>query len=188
MRLLLLFAPVLDLQYTLMTVHKDDLIAASLRGKHFGISNILGFNIDADAWITDAIQGQYADFTSTRDDLIGIRVPVLVYSSELDPWVHPNLSAQLRSVVVESELEWHESSHAHHGFVDREHAEPVFRQIVSQTFTRLNPLVHIEVCEPMDRDLIRQAHLERERARLHHQMDKSGLWNFGETIWTDPIH
>lgn len=180
-RLLLLFAPVLDLQYTLMTVHKDDLIAASLRGKHFGISNILGFNIDADAWITDAIQGQYADFTSTRDDLIGIRVPVLVYSSELDPWMRPNLSAQLRSVVVESELEWHESSHAHHGFVDREHAEPVFRQIVSQTFTRLNPLVHIEVCEPLDRDLIRQAHLERERARLHHQMDKSATVEF----WRD---
>ena len=37
-RLLLLFAPVLDLQYTLMTVHKDDLIAASLRGKHLGLA------------------------------------------------------------------------------------------------------------------------------------------------------
>ena len=105
---------------------------------------------------------------------------MLVYSSELDPWVRPNLSAQLRSVVVESDLEWHESSHAHHGFVDREHAKPVFRQIVSQTFTRLNPLVHIEVCEPVDRDLSAKR-TERERARLHHQMDKSATVEF----WRD---
>lgn len=172
-KLLVLFAPVFDVQYALMTYHEKDLIGAALRGKQFGVSNVLGFNIDADAWITDVIQGQFADFSSTHDDLSRLHVPMLVYASEADVWIRPNVLSQIKLAFREKELTWLESSAASHTLDNREQTREVFRQMVADSRARFYPNVQSVVRQAEDRDVIRQRHRESERTRRYHQMDKS---------------
>jgi PAS domain S-box-containing protein len=180
--LLVLLAPVLDLQYTLMTAHQEDLIAASLQGAKRGISNVLGFNIDADAWLSDAIQGAYADFQTTRLDVAQIRIPVLVFASEQDLWVRPNSFPQVKAALREAELGWQAMPEARHGVVDHpDQARVLFRQIVAHCRARLYPLAKEDVTAPAEGDLVHQARLELERARIHHQMGQSASVEF----WRD---
>ncbi|MDQ6734800.1 MAG: alpha/beta hydrolase, partial [Nitrospirota bacterium] len=181
-KLLVLLAPVFDLQYTLMAAHQEDLIAASVRGMTRGIGNVLGFNIDADAWLANAIHGAYADFQTTRQDLARLQVPLLVFSSEQDLWIRPNAFATVRFSLGDTFLSWQAMPEARHGIIDHpDQARPVFRQMVAHCRNRLYPLSSNKVREPLETALIQQAQLERERARLHHEMGQAAAMEF----WRD---
>jgi SAM-dependent methyltransferase len=181
-KLLVLLAPVVDLQYTLMAVHQEDLISASLQGLKRGISNVLGFNVDADAWLSDAIHGGYADFHTTQDDLTHIRMPVLVFSSEQDLWIRPNSLSQVKLALADTSLHWYAIPEARHGVVDHpEQARLLFREMVAQCRIRLYPLPHGELTEPSRHHILHQVQLELERARGHHQMDQATAMEF----WRD---
>jgi len=181
-KLLVLLAPVFDLQYTLMAAHQEDLIAASVRGMTRGVSNVLGFNIDADAWLADAIHGVYADFQTTRQDLAHMQVPLLIFSSEQDLWIRPNAVAPIRFSLGDTFLSWQAMPEARHGIIDHpDQARSVFRQMVAHCRNRLYPLSNNNVTEPSETALAQQARLERERARLHHEMSHSAAMEF----WRD---
>jgi PAS domain S-box-containing protein len=181
-KLLVLLAPVVDLQYTLMAVHQEDLISASLHSLKRGISNVLGFNIDADAWLSDAIHGGYADFHTTQEDLTHIRVPVLVFSSEQDLWIRPDSLPQVKLALAETSLTWYAMPEARHDAVDHpDQARSLFREMVAQCRIRLYPLPHGELTEPSRHNILHQVQLELERARGHHQMDQATAMEF----WRD---
>lgn len=181
-KLLVLLAPVVDLQYTLMAVHQEDLISAYSQGLKRGISNVLGFNVDADAWVGDALHGGYADFHTTQEDLTHIRMPVLVFSSEQDLWVRPNSLSQVKLALADTSLNWHAIPEARHGVVDHpDQARPLFREMVAQCRIRLSALPHGELTEPSRHNILHQAQLELERARGHHQMDQATAMEF----WRD---
>jgi PAS domain S-box-containing protein len=181
-KLLVLLAPVFDLQYTLMAAHQEDLIAASVRGVTRGVSNVLGFNIDADVWLADAIHGTYADFQTTRQDLAHMQVPLLVFSSEQDLWIRPNAVAPIRFSVGDTFLSWQAMPEARHDIIDHpDQARPVFRQMVAHCRNQLYPLSDNKVREPLKTVLAQQTQLEHERARLHHEMSQSAAMGF----WRD---
>jgi PAS domain S-box-containing protein len=182
MKLLVLLAPVVDLQYTLMAVHQDDLISASLQGVKRGISNILGFNVDADAWLSDAIDGGYADFDTTLEDLTMLRMPVLVFSSEQDLWIRPNSFPRIKATLADTRLYWHAIPEARHGVVDQpDQARRLFREMVAQCRIRLSAVPPGELKEPSRPHIVHQGQLELERARGHHQMDQATAIQF----WRD---
>jgi PAS domain S-box-containing protein len=181
-KLLVLLAPVLDIQYTLMAVHQEDLIKASLQGMKRGIRNILGLNVDADMWLSDAIGGAYADFQTAREDVAEIRIPVIVFSSEQDLWTRPNSFAPVKAALGDMALAWHTMPEARHGVTDHpDQSRLVFRQIVAQCRTRFSPFDDDEIAAPMAHHLVHQRQLERERARLHHQMGQAAAVEF----WRD---
>ncbi|HKN88581.1 MAG TPA: methyltransferase domain-containing protein [Nitrospiraceae bacterium] len=181
-KLLVLLAPVFDLQYTLMAAHQEDLIAASVRGMPRGIGNILGFNIDVDAWVADAIRGAYADFQTTREDLTHIHIPMLVFSSEQDLWIRPNALSPVKLSLGDTFLGWHAMPEARHGVVDHpDQARLVYRQMVAHCRSALYPLSKDTVRAPSEAALARQSRLELEQARLHHQMDQTDVVEF----WRD---
>jgi PAS domain S-box-containing protein len=181
-KLLILLAPVLDLQYTLMAAHQEDLIAASVQGMTRGISNVLGFNIDADAWLADAIHGSYADFQTTCQDLAHMHIPLLVFSSEQDLWIRPNAFAPVKLSLGETFLSWHAMPEARHGIVDHpDQARVLFRQIMAHCRNQLYPLSNDKIREPVEAAFAQQAQLELERARLHHQTGQAATVEF----WRD---
>ena len=143
---------------------------------------VLGFNIDADAWLIDAIHGAYADFHTTQEDLTHIRMPVLVFSSEQDLWIRPNSLSQVKLALADTNLNWHAIPEARHGVVDHpDQARSLFREMVAQCRIRLYPLPHGELTEPSRHNILHQVQLELERARGHHQMDQATTMEF----WRD---
>ena len=181
-KLLVLLAPVFDLQYTLMAVHQEDVMAASVPGMARGIGNILGFNIDVDAWMADAILGGYADFRTTREDLAHIHIPTLVFSSEQDLWTRPNALSAVQRSLGDTFLGWHAMSEAGHGIVDHpDEARPVFRQMVAHCRSVLYPLCNEPVRAPSDIALAHQARVELEHARLPGEIGQTEAVEF----WRD---
>jgi SAM-dependent methyltransferase/alpha-beta hydrolase superfamily lysophospholipase len=94
--------PIVNLQETLTAVYREDLVGSFRNGNKYGTLNILGFSIDADVFLEDAIDGSFADILSARFDASHVRVPVLFVLGDRDTWVR---SDDARSVLemVESE-------------------------------------------------------------------------------------
>jgi ubiquinone/menaquinone biosynthesis C-methylase UbiE/alpha/beta superfamily hydrolase len=81
------FTPVVNLQATLAMVYREDLIAASLKGKRYGTLNVLGFSINADNFLNDSIEGSFSDISSARADAAGISIATLFVVGQRDAWV-----------------------------------------------------------------------------------------------------
>ena len=181
-KLLVFLAPVFDLQYALMAAHQEDLIAASVHGVPRGIGNILGFNIDVDAWVADAIRGAYADFQTTREDLTHIHIPMLVFSSEQDLWIRPNALSAVRLSLGDTFLGWHAMPEARHSVVEHpDQARLVYRQMVAHCRSTLYPLSNDTVRAPTETAVAHQDRLELQQARQHHQMGQADAVEF----WRD---
>jgi ubiquinone/menaquinone biosynthesis C-methylase UbiE/alpha-beta hydrolase superfamily lysophospholipase len=84
---LICFAPVVDLQGTLTMVYREDLVASFRKGKRYGTLNILGLSIDADGFLSDCIDQNFADICSTQCDARRIKTPVFFVLGQRDSWV-----------------------------------------------------------------------------------------------------
>lgn len=181
--LLVLLAGVVDVQATLLAVHQEDLVGSHLRGVRRGVINMLGFNIDADAWLADATENGYADLRTTVQDAAGISIPVILFTAEHDAWVlldsvkavHGALRGDAARLYVIPEA-------LHRLHENPRKARAVFRQLATCCLERFYPLApKIEPREPLQRDIGLQNRLERERARAQHQMAKTDMLEF----WRD---
>ncbi len=85
--LLILLNPILDVRNTLHAVHQEDLIDHYQRGKRKGVTNVLGFNVELDHWLQDAVQGWYSELETTCKDASLIPIPTIMFSAEHDTWV-----------------------------------------------------------------------------------------------------
>lgn len=86
-KLLVLLTGVVDVQATLLAVHQEDLVGDHVRGIRRGVINMLGFNIDADGWLGDAVSNGYADLRATVRDAEQTTTPVVSFCAEHDAWV-----------------------------------------------------------------------------------------------------
>jgi ubiquinone/menaquinone biosynthesis C-methylase UbiE/alpha-beta hydrolase superfamily lysophospholipase len=80
-------APVVNLRETLNMVYREDLVGNYSRGKRYGTLDILGFCIDADRFLGDAIERSFSDLLSAREDAIKITVPTFFLAGDKDRWV-----------------------------------------------------------------------------------------------------
>ena len=56
-------------------------------GKKKGVTNVLGFNVELDRWLEDAVHGHYGELETTCQDASRTPVPTIVFSAEHDTWV-----------------------------------------------------------------------------------------------------
>lgn len=166
--ILVLVNPIVNLQSTLTAVHQEDLIVTFLRGVRRGVTNMLGFNINVDRFLEDAIREGYADLRSTVRDAKMLPMPVIVLAAASDPWVQ-----------LESVKEVHAALPAGSGQLgllpdvfqrlqeNTRQAPAVFRQVVASCRGGLGLAAsRDEVLEPCPADIARQRRYEDERARM----------------------
>jgi len=67
--------------------YREDLVANYKKGKRYGTLDVLGFNIDADAFLADALQNDFSDLSDTLVDARQIRAPTFICAGEKDSWV-----------------------------------------------------------------------------------------------------
>jgi ubiquinone/menaquinone biosynthesis C-methylase UbiE/alpha-beta hydrolase superfamily lysophospholipase len=84
---LICFAPVVNLKETLRTVYREDLINGYSRGKRYGTLDVLGFSIDADNFLGDAIEKGFSDLCRSKEDASKIVIPTLFLAGQRDSWV-----------------------------------------------------------------------------------------------------
>lgn len=185
-KLLLLINGIMDVRHTLQAVHQEDLIGEHLAGVRKGVVNILGLTIDADRWLAQAVEGQYADLATTQTDGARVGVPVVLFHAEHDAWVDP-ASIQAVEQAIGPQLR---HSYVVPGALHRIQESPrkaraVYRQIAESCRQELWPN-HDEaaVVEPSHREISLQNRVERERGKSRRPIAKSEHVEF----WRDYLN
>ena len=181
--LLCLLTGVVDVQATLLAVHQEDLILAFLRGVRRGPLNVLGFNVDADRFLGDAIKAGYATLNSTIQDALRIRTPTIFFAAEHDAWVNLESLKQVTAALGEHAANLFLIPEALHRLHENPRkARVVFRQLVTCCLKRLAPQMPARgILEPSRRQIGLQNRIERDRARAQHLMTKTEIVEF----WQD---
>ncbi len=78
---------VVNLHATLREVYREDIFGTFLDGRHWGITDILGFDINGVTFLSTAVEAQLHDLEGTIADVARLRVPVVYFSAERDTWV-----------------------------------------------------------------------------------------------------
>lgn len=174
-QLLVLVVGIVDLQATLLAVHQEDLVGTYLTGLRRGVVNVLGFNVDLDRFLEDAITQGYADLQTTLRDAGRIHNPVVLFTAENDVWVRLDSVQRLQDALQKSLRHRYLIPEALHRLHENPRkARAVFRQLVSCCLQWSRPQAGDPlVVEPPQREIGLQGRLERERSRARHQMDKT---------------
>ena len=182
-KLLVLLTCIVDVQATLLAVHQEDHISAYLKGSKRGLMNVLGFTLDADVWIADAIKEGYTDLQTTKRDAAQMRTPVILFIAENDAWVSresvKEVQAALSSKLTHAYL-IPEALHRLHE--NPRKARAVIQHLLACCRDEFYPLsAKADIQEPSQREIGLQNRLERERARARHHMAKTDTVEF----WRD---
>jgi len=84
---LVALAPVVDLRHTLWMTYREDLVGNYKSGKRYRTLDVLGFNIDADAFLGDAVRNGFSDLSNSLLDAAQIHAPTFICIGEKDSWV-----------------------------------------------------------------------------------------------------
>ncbi len=172
---LLLLHPVLDVSDTLARTHQHDLLGEYKVGIRRGVTNLLGRMIDIDHFLVDALEGGYADFESTAQDLNQFRSKVsFLLSPAADDvfqdtrWTEPRCLEQALEILGDRSMTLHLSSEVvGDGPVSTESYRRSLATIVShckQIMMSTAPL-HKEFREPDTGELRSQHRVELEQLR-----------------------
>jgi ubiquinone/menaquinone biosynthesis C-methylase UbiE/alpha-beta hydrolase superfamily lysophospholipase len=176
-KLLVLITGVVDLQATLLAVHQEDLIVTFLRGDRRGVTNVLGFNVELDRFLEDAIKEGYADLRTTIRDAKRVDASVVLFAAEHDAWVQLKSVKEVQAVFRDDSARLYLIPEALHRLHENPRkARAVFRQLVMcclEYFGSASFSGRGEILEPTQREIGLQNRLERERARAQHQMAKA---------------
>lgn len=182
-KLLILLTGVMDVQATLRAVHQEDLVGDFVRGIRRGVINMLGFNIDADGWLADAVRNGYADLRATVRDAEQTTTPIVSFCAEHDAWVDLESVKTVHATLRSDRNRLYVIPEALHRLNENPRkARAVFRQVVACCVEHLTD-AHAtqDIQQPSQREIGLQGRLERERARAQNQMAKMETVHF----WKD---
>ena len=158
---------VVNLQETLKAVYNEDIIEDVKRNKIKDAYDLLGFEVDKECTL-NAIEDNYHDIETTRNDLKKIKCPVVFLVAEKDAWV------RLDDVkfVVESDKTGTRELHVipdamHQLFENPKAAQVAMRQIVvsSMKYVKKKEIRLNDVIEPTMREMAQQNKVEKDRLR-----------------------
>lgn len=180
---LVLIAGIIDIQSTLTAVHQEDLVGTYSRGVRRGITNVLGFNVNADVWLQDAIREGYTTLDSTIQDITHVDVPLLWFSGEQDTWVNPkDLEAVCTTGNIQKQKLVMIPEGLHRLLENSRKARAVYRAIVSWCLSPgKGETSDVTIHEPSRRDIGKQNRIERETAKMAPTLPKDSLQEF----WRD---
>lgn len=157
---------VVNMQHTLKMVYNDDIFGTFLQGRHWGLTDILGFDINGEIFLGTAVDARMHDLEGTLADLAALRVPLVYFFAMNDTWVnyHDVVKATenqplARLVAVEGAM--------HEVRENPKAAEEVFRRVVwaclSETDYPGDEQARLQI--PDKRLILAQNKQERERLR-----------------------
>jgi SAM-dependent methyltransferase/alpha-beta hydrolase superfamily lysophospholipase len=130
--LLIGLAGVFNLQGTLYSIYREDGVEKAQRGIPLGLRDILGFQIDADNFLTDAIHANFHSLDSSLEDAQNLHTPTVFFVADKDPWVSFDEVRQVFERIPTKRKELHLLANTMHEL----HENPVstdraFRKVVS---------------------------------------------------------
>lgn len=155
---------VVDLQATLKKAYKEDLIGTYMQGKRWGITEVLGFQVDLSS-IEAAISGSFHSLQTTIEDLKKTKAKIVQIVTEHDLWV--NLQ-DVRETVQAVGCEIKIISGAFHQLSENPAiAKLAMRTVVQKCLeSECGKSVPLDsVHEPMLREIALQSRIEKEILR-----------------------
>lgn len=119
---LVMLAPVVDLRHTLWMTYREDLVANYKKGKRYGTLDVLGFNIDADAFLRDAVHNDFSDLSTSLIDAEQIRAPTFICVGEKDSWVRTEDARAIFKAVGTNKKQFVTMPLALHRFIENRSA------------------------------------------------------------------
>jgi SAM-dependent methyltransferase/pimeloyl-ACP methyl ester carboxylesterase len=163
---LISIAGVVNMQATLREVYKEDIFGTYLSGRRWGLTDILGFDINGEIFLGTAVEAGLHDLAGTVEDIARLRVPLVYFYAMNDAWVDYQdvLRATegqplCRLIAVEGAMhEVRENPRA---------AEEVFRQVIWACGhdTACPDAEHTRLEIPDKKIILAQNRQERERMR-----------------------
>ncbi|OVE76669.1 hypothetical protein BVX98_05130 [bacterium F11] len=158
---------VVNMQYTLRRVQNVDLFETYAKGKSWGITNVLGFDVKLDRLLGECVRESFDDLGTTKKDVSKALCPIVFLIGEKDPWVDVGETAQVLEVLPDGKREIHKIAAMHKLKENPSEAKRAFKIIVSAASRYLNhqSLPLQKVIEPRAREIGTQGRVEKERAR-----------------------
>lgn len=78
---------VFNLQGTLYSIYREDGVRKILDGVSLGLRDIMGFQVDADHFLNDAIHGNFHTLQTSLHDAAKLHIATSFFAAEEDPWV-----------------------------------------------------------------------------------------------------
>ena len=178
--------PVVNLQHTLREVYNEDLVGGFIAGKRWGIIDILGFPINADQFLKDAVDQEFHTVEAITRILARIKAPTWFLVGSKDPWVLEEdiktalgpLHAKRGYTVIESSMhQLHENPVASR-LAMQEIAKAAIRFVLHKTPE--DGVVQL----PRLREVAIQSRVEKERRKLVSDLDKEQNLQF----WAGYLH
>lgn len=176
--ILITIVGVMDLQSTLKAVYNEDMIGSCIRGRHWDVTEVLGFHVEG-AFLETAIQDQFHNLASTLADLKRIKCPIINFATENDLWVSPR---DIRHVSDTCGAEFILiPGGMHQLFENRSIVKSTLRTVVEKLLlTYFNPsLRRTGVETPAFREIGFQSRIERERLRhlnINKKQEENDFW------------
>ena len=182
-KLLVLLAPTIDMPAALLAAHHEDLISAALQGRKRGISNVLGFNIDADEWLNDALIERYAEVQSAQDDAASVQTDTMIVLAQDDAWTQRHAWTRVKEALGPRAVDSQFLTAGVRQLYENAPSTPeVLDRLVARCRSRLFPADRApDVLLPSKEMIDRQVRLELERLRLHQQKARANHIDF----WRD---
>ena len=177
--LLCLLTPIVDVRSTLQSVHQEDLINAYYQQEQKGVTNVLGFNVELDDWLADAVTNQYSDLETTSHDIQKVQSPVMIVSAEHDAWVDLGSTNAIVEELDDQLRQWTVIPRGLHRVLENpKRAKAVYRELVHCARKELLSEQHrSHVQEPTRKVIGYQNRIEREQKKTVQQpMELSGFW------------
>ena len=78
---------VVNLHATLAEVYREDIFGTFLDGRRWGVTDILGFDINGVTFLSTAVEAKLHDLDGTIADVGRLKVPLVYFFAERDTWV-----------------------------------------------------------------------------------------------------
>lgn len=88
---------VVNFQHTAKVVYQKDMVEEYRHGRMQGISDILGHQVDVDAFLSDCIQHDLHDFNGSLKDVFEAKNEIFLFNAERDVWVDIDEVKELRN-------------------------------------------------------------------------------------------
>jgi SAM-dependent methyltransferase/ribosome-associated toxin RatA of RatAB toxin-antitoxin module/dienelactone hydrolase len=158
---------VVNLQDTLYSVYREDMIGTCMAGRKWGITDVLGFKVKGE-FLETAIKDKFHDLSTTIEDARCINIPAVFLVAEKDAWVKLEDMKTVFNQLGNPKKEFHIFADAVHMFRENPKIEKlVLKYIVSKCFKYLfNKEVKTEeVIEPTAQEISTQNYNEKERLK-----------------------
>ncbi len=175
--LLVLVNPVLDVKAQLATVHGHDLGSDYQYGLRRGIANLLGLNINVDAFVGDLTAGRLTDLQSSIEDIRLLQTPVCLVTtpvreaspltpSDLPRTVMTTLDSRSTMLTLSTPLAVQDSAS------DESH-QASFHKLLGLLSTQLNTALQSAEASPESpTEADQQRRIEREHLRLYYNVSQ----------------